>query len=162
MKKIVVSVLVCVVLTIAIFLLLFGLKDCMTIRSNQTNKVLYQSPITQNLGIEFSYIHSVSLTPIIEELNVTQQGFYLQKVIYIDQGGAGMPEFASGKQSFSIEEGKFVIDGFDRFFENIVINVQEKYDDQIKIEETIIDLDQLLGGNGKVILNVEKRLVFKY
>jgi len=153
--------LVCVVLTIAIFLLFFSYSDCMTIRSYDTNTVLFKHQIGPETAIKFSYIHSVSLTPIDEYLDVTIDGFLLRKVEYIDQGGAGMPEFTWDDQQFTIENGKFVIKGFDRFFESIVINVQKKYADVITIGNQKIDLYTLLGENGRIILDVEKTIFRK-
>ncbi len=147
---------VCVASTIAIFLFFFGYTDHMVIRSEETNKPLFTQVVEPNMTIKFSYIHSVSVSPIEEFLEVTSEGYILRKVVYIDQGGAGMPEFAFGDQEFVIDDNKFVIQGFDRFFESIVINVQKKYEDKITLADNEIDLYKLLNKNGRVILDVEK------
>ena len=161
MKKFIFPLLVCILLIIAIFLYFFGYSNCIIIRSYDTNKILYKSVLKPNMMIEFSYIHSVSLTPIHEYLEVSTDGYILRKVVYIDQGGAGMPEFAYDNQEFTMEDGKFVLSGFDRFYETIVINAQQKYDDTITIDDQTIDLYSLLGENGRIILDVEKSLILK-
>jgi len=157
MKKFILFLLVCVVLTIAIFLFFFGYSDCVTIQSYDTGKVLFKHEIKPEMVVIFSYIHSVSLTPIEEYLDVNARGYVLRKVTYIDQGGAGMPEFAFGDQQFTIEDNTFVIKGFDRFFESITINVQKEYKDEIAVDNHILDLSMLLGKNGRIVLDVEKR-----
>ena len=149
--------LVCVLLIIAIFLFFFGYSDCMTIRSYDTGNVLFKHEIKPEMVVIFRYIHSVSLTPIEEYLDVNAQGYTLRKVTYIDQGGAGMPEFAFGDQQFTIEDNTFVIKGFDRFFESITINAHEEYKDEIVVDNHNLDLSMLLGKNGRVVLGVEKR-----
>jgi hypothetical protein len=138
-KKLLFYSLIIIAFLIAVFFLFP--KNVVEIKSIDDNKTLAIKEYSDGDMLEFSYIHSVSKTPITEFLEIIPDGFMLRKVIYEDQGGAGMPEYASGNQEFYVDEdGKFVIDGFTRHFDSIDINVQEKYNDKIRINEKTIDL----------------------
>ena len=73
-------------ISVLIVLLLFPIK-VLSIESDDTMMLLVDEPI------EFSLIqyHSVSLTTVESILVANQDGIIVKSVIYMDQGGAGMP-----------------------------------------------------------------------
>jgi|GEM_PF-2230680 len=155
-KKALTILLLCIVFIASLFFLYP--KKTIEIKSLENNRTLALSEYSIGDTIVFSFIHSVSNTPIYEYLEVLPDGFYLRKVVYEDQGGAGMPEYAADGQKFYIDENdRFVIDGIDRHFENILITVQEEYEDVLKIGENSYNLYELCGEDCSIEVSLTKR-----
>lgn len=126
-----------VILGVLFIARLFYPIQCLTIRS-------YDPPVENHLGLIkaipmkegevfiASNIHSVSLTPLKEYFYPADGKIALQEVRYVDQGGAGMPEYEWGSnEKFENKGDYFVISGFDRSFKELIINVQKDYDNKL-------------------------------
>ncbi len=129
---------------------------------DKNHKVVYSEKIKEGTKFTFEYIHSVSKTPIEEELEIKNGCFKLIEVRYIDQGGAGMPEFSYGEEKFEKVGDKFIISNFDRVFQTIPITVQTKYKDTLVFENITLKLDELLEGNGTAILFTDNISIMKF
>lgn len=150
-----------IIIIVVLFLSLFKIK-CFVITKNHEDKVVYINEVKDGEKIVFSYIHSVSNTPINEILYIDGDKISLQEVRYIDQGGAGMPEFTWGDEVFEKEGKEFVIKNFRRDFEHIPITVQKEYKDILTFENKTLKLDEIIGGNGVADIRVRDLSILKF
>lgn len=130
----------------------------------KTNIILEAYPIEYGEELQYSFIHSVSKTPMIEVLRIEKDdAFHLKKVIYYDQGGAGMPEFTWGRETFEMEDGHFVLENFDRSFSRIALTIQKEYKNKIQYDGAEIDLCKLVEGrDATVVVEISKIPLYQY
>lgn len=150
-----------IVIILVLSLTLIKIKS-FVITKNHESKVVYIDKIKDGEQIIFSYIHSVSKTPIKEILYIDGENISLQEVRYIDQGGAGMPEFTWGDEKFEKDGNEFVIKNFKRDFEHIPITVQKEYKDRLTFENKTLGLDEIIGGNGIADIKVSDLSMGKF
>lgn len=136
--------------------------DTLAVRGFKKGDIRHVSRVSNGEPIVFSYIHSVSKTPIEETLEVSNGKIRLVKVSYTDQGGAGMPEFEWGSEKFKIEGGKFVLEGFQREFKSMNITVQRAYDDRLEIGDEAIELIQIAREGENIRVSVERTMLAAY
>ena len=136
--------------------------DTLAVRGFKKGDIRHVSRVSNGDPIVFSYIHSVSKTPIEETLEVSKGLIHLVKVSYIDQGGAGMPEFGWGSEKFKIEDGKFVLEGFQRDFQQINITVQRAYDDRLKIGDHDVELIGIAKEGENISVACERKVAVVY
>ncbi|GAA0181620.1 hypothetical protein SH2C18_41280 [Clostridium sediminicola] len=132
------------------------------ITKKSEDKIVYVDKIKDNEKIIFSYIHSVSKTPIKEILYINGENISLQEVRYIDQGGAGMPEFTWDDEKFEKEGNEFVIKNFKRYFDHIPITVQKDYRDKLTFENKTLKLDEIISGNGIADIKVRDLSILEF
>jgi len=145
-----------IVVIIIILLFLLCRQRVFTVFDQNENVVKYIQKVNIGDKIEFNYIHSVSKTPITETLEIQNGVLALNKVEYIDQGGAGMPEFPRGKEVFEVKDGKYIISNFDRKFKQIPIRVQEDYKDELTLNNENIKLYQIIENNKVALIETKK------
>jgi len=143
------------VFTIILLLLLCRQRVFIVFDQNE-NVVKYIRKVNIGDRLEFKYIHSVSKTPITETLEIQNGILALNKVEYVDQGGAGMPEFPRGSEIFEFKDGKYIISNFDRKFEQIPIRVQLKYKDELILNNENIKLYQIIENNKVALIETKK------
>lgn len=145
-------------ISVLIIVLLFLLckQRVFIVFDQNENVVKYISKVNIGDKIEFKYIHSVSKTPITETLEIQNGILALNKVEYIDQGGAGMPEYPRGAEVFESKDGKFIISNFNRKFEQIPIRVQGKYKDELILNNENIKLYQIIENNKVALIETKK------
>lgn len=74
-----------------------------------------------------SFIHSVSLTPVVDIYEIKSTGIH-QIAEMFEAHGAGLPSFAGdvGAKGWRRQDGKFVLD-MDRQFDRIQLRIQREY-----------------------------------
>ena len=93
-----------------------------------------------------SFIHSVSMTPVIDVYRLDTTGL-VQTAEIFQSHGAGLPSFAGdiGEQGWRHEEGKFILD-MARQFDRIRVRVQKEYKNTLHIGAQSIQLADLDAG----------------
>ncbi|WP_105619498.1 DUF1850 domain-containing protein [Vallitalea okinawensis] len=152
MKKI--KLLILIGLIIVIMYLLIPIQ-CFVITDLEKNHIVKVIPIIEDEIVVYRYIHSVSKTPIEEYLVAINKEIALQEVRYIDQGGAGMPEYGYGDEEFENMGDYFVIRNFNRSFEEVVINVQDKYENEFIFEDSRVFLPDVIENNKRILIKID-------
>lgn len=139
--------------------------QCLTIRSYDPRveshlRLVKGIPMKDGEVFIASNIHSVSLTPLKEYLYPLDGKIALKEVRYVDQGGAGMPEYQWGSnEKFENKGDYFVISGFDRSFKDLIINVQKDYDNKLlfpsKGQKELL-LTDYVKDQSRVVLKIER------
>lgn len=119
-------------------------------------QILRVLPIKDGEVFILTSIHSVSKTPIEEFIYPEEGAMKLKEVRYVDQGGAGMPEYNWGtKEKFENKGDYFVISGFDRSFKELVLNIQILYKNKLTIGRKELDLTNVVKDGKRIILSIE-------
>lgn len=123
-----------------------------------TEKIFRIIVVETQSQMNYSYTHSVSRTPIIEHMKLSEESELITyRVDYKDQSGAGLPEYASEGAVFREEDGWFVIDGLTRSYRSHQIHVNELYNNSLEIEgETIKLYDYYEEKKGLIGIKVKK------
>ena len=79
---------------------------------DETGKVVFLRPVYEGDRYAVRFIHSVARRPVDEIYEIAPDASVLRETIY-DMTGAGLPYQPEAGQTFSIENGKYVIRGFD-------------------------------------------------
>ncbi|WP_036717414.1 DUF1850 domain-containing protein [Paenibacillus harenae] len=87
-----------------------------------TGRVMAYFPAEEHTGFEIKYIHSIHLTPVNESYSV-KGGAIVQEQLTFEQFGVGMPSNAAGNERFAIKDGKYVISGMQRDFQQVDMRV---------------------------------------
>ncbi|MBK0326110.1 DUF1850 domain-containing protein [Rhodobacteraceae bacterium F11138] len=93
-----------------------------------------------------SFIHSVSLTPVVDHYEIKATGIHQTAEVF-EAHGAGLPSFAGdvGETGWRLEDGKFVLE-MDRQFQRIQLRIQREYLNSLQIAGQEIVLADL-GAN---------------
>jgi hypothetical protein len=89
-----------------------------------------------------SFIHSVSLTPVVDEY-VLRSEMIIQTREIFEAHGAGLPSFDNdvGATGWQFEDGKFILEMV-RPFDQMRIRIQHEYKNALHIAGQDIDLSQ--------------------
>jgi len=105
-----------------------------------TDEELARFPADRTGRFSLSFLHSVSLTPVVDRYEIRPTGIHQTAEIF-EAHGAGLPSFAGdvGETGWHSEDGKFVLE-MDRQFHRIQLRIQREY------------LNALLIGNRNIVL----------
>ena len=94
----------------------------------------------QDQMFALSFIHSVSLTPVIYEY-ILQDEMIVQTREIFEAHGAGLPSFDNdvGATGWQFENGKFILE-MERQFEQMRVRIQQEYKNMLHIAGQDIDL----------------------
>lgn len=94
----------------------------------------------QSGAFSLSFLHSVSLTPVVDVYEIRSAGLHQVAEIF-EAHGAGLPSFAGdvGEIGWRFEEGKFVLE-MDRQFHRIQLRIQHEYLNTLHIADQTITL----------------------
>ncbi|MEW6621589.1 MAG: DUF1850 domain-containing protein [Bacillota bacterium] len=93
------------------------------VRVDGTEKLVYQQQAKLGDTFDVYWIHSVTLQPVIETYEI--QGFdriSLKKMVF-DDNGPNLPAYPEAGQEWKIENGKFIISGYDRIFTRVPVTI---------------------------------------
>lgn len=109
---------------------------------DEANRMLFDIiEIERDQLIEYTFIHSVSKTPVIEGLWVNDNDdFVTTTVKYQDQSGAGLPEQAFAAEDFEQRDGWFVMKGLSVSSPSITMHVNINYQNTLRINQKEIRL----------------------
>lgn len=127
---------------------------CLQITDVENDDVLRNIPVKEGQVIVYHSIHSVSNTPLEEHLAIQGKELSLKEVRYIDQGGAGMPEYGYGSEVFENKGDYFVISNFQRVFPEIIFNIQEKYKNRLVVGQKGYDLTSMVPNNKRIAIGI--------
>ncbi len=151
-----------ILISIIIVLMLIQVKVIL-LTQNSEQRLLFIRKVESGEQFSFSYIHSVSKTPITEVLEITDDNtFKVNEVQYIDQGGAGMPEYSWDDEVFEYREGKFILSNFSRIYPQINLTVQKKYKDKLLFNNETIELSNYIGDIGCVNLKASNVSLLRF
>lgn len=158
-RSIVLSLLVVVVLIIALYPV-----TSIEVSDPNSHKTFRVIKIDTNFSMEYSYIHSASMTPVIEHMVMTKDWMLLtHRVDYRDQSGAGLPEYVSDGAVFRTDGEWFIIEDMSRIYKSHLIHVNQSYDNRLVIDGESIKLYEYFDrGRGVVEIKVKviPRLVY--
>lgn len=127
-------------LLITLVLVWFLLPELDLNLKDANGRVIDVIKVEDQATMVYHSIHSVTMTRLQETIRIDrEQGFISTKVRYEDQGGAGLPEFPHSGGTFYIEDGWFVLEGYDRVFDELSFQVEKAYDNRL-----VIDGNQIL------------------
>jgi len=92
--------------------------------SSNSEKTILAIPVSSGDTFAIRFTHSVQRTPVDEVFSIRGAKMVLEETIYSSYG-AGLPSEIYGSQQFFLENGNFIIKGFDREFKEIPIFVGE-------------------------------------
>jgi len=117
------------------FALLYPFRFALTV-TDARGTLLYAESARPGDTFELRFIHSVHRTPVEEAYTIDQSGgLVLERVVY-ETYGVGNPSQAEPGQRFRIEDGKMIIDSFDRRFDAI----------RLRIGQRIAEHELIVGG----------------
>lgn len=156
---------------ICLLLLSFRPVKVLSVIDARENSILAVYPIERNQLIEYTFIHSVSLTPVVEGLWVNDDyEFVTTTVRYQDQSGAGLPEQTFAAESFEQDDGWFIMDGLSVSSEKITIHVDKNYENTLKWNDRKVRLYEYFedrrgivtvsASNQPYILYIIERMLF--
>lgn len=110
------------------------------------NELARYSP-DQTGGFSLSFVHSVSLTPVLDTYEIRQSGIHQTAEIF-EAHGAGLPSFAGdvGQTGWHSQNGKFVLE-MDRQFSRIQLRIQREYLNTLHIAHQELILADLEAGS---------------
>lgn len=134
-------------------------------RAHATELCLYQGYTDIELGryatetsgrFALSFVHSVSLTPVIDQYEIRPTGIHQTAEIF-EAHGAGLPSFSGdiGETAWRFDDGKFVLE-MDRVFPRIQLRIQPEYRNTLLIADHRITLADL-GANSIGLAVCKKR-----
>ncbi|WP_157891246.1 DUF1850 domain-containing protein [Phaeobacter porticola] len=131
--------------------------DNLCIYKGYTDTELARYAPGQSGAFSLSFLHSVSLTPVVDIYELRPAGIHQVAEVF-EAHGAGLPSFAGdvGETGWRFENGKFVLE-MDRQFDRIQLRIQREYLNTLHIADqtiTLADLDaksiglQICGKRG--------------
>lgn len=112
---------------------------------------------------EIYSIHSVTNTPLVELLEIKEEGGFITTAVrYKDQGGAGLPEFNYSGEIFAVEEDGYVISGLNRHYQQLTSWVDKAYDNTIRLDGKEVKLFELVADKPFVLLRIENMSLIDY
>lgn len=114
--------------------------DNLCIYQGYTDTVLARYSPDRSGVFSLSFVHSVSLTPVVDVYEIRPAGIHQVAEIF-EAHGAGLPSFAGdvGETGWRFENGKFVVE-MDREFQRIQLRIQREYLNTLHIAEQKIIL----------------------
>ena len=109
MKKIALWLTFCAVLGIAVFACVPRLY---LTAEDEGGKVVFILPVYEGDRYTIRFIHSVARRPVDEIYEIASDCSILRETVY-DMMGAGLPYEPTAGQTFTVEDGKYHIRGFD-------------------------------------------------
>lgn len=151
--------------SLILVLILFFLSPIyvLEVKTDKAEELLYQQLASLGETFEIQWIHSVTLQPVsefyrLEELNRIP----LVKMIF-DDNGPNLPARAEYEQSWIIEDGKFIVIGYDRIFERVPVRIGAVIADHILIyKDKQISLKDLYRPGGLVYIGLKKSCRAEY
>lgn len=87
-------------------------QACLALRDSRGN-TLFSSQLADGSQFAIRYIHSVALSPVRDYFIIKNNRIFLDKTVYKDFG-AGLPTFPEKGQTMRAQNGKVIIEGFNR------------------------------------------------
>ncbi|WP_281953670.1 DUF1850 domain-containing protein [Pseudophaeobacter arcticus] len=117
--------------------------DTLCIYQGYTDTELARYAPDQSGAFSLSFLHSVSLTSVIDVYEIRPAGIHQIAEIF-ETHGAGLPSFVGdvGETGWRFENGKFVVD-MDRQFQRIQLRIQREYLNTLHISDQKIILADL-------------------
>lgn len=114
-----------------IALIIILLSACLTIpfkralvfKYKNTSQIMAYLPVQKQDHFSISYIHSIHLTPVIEEYDVKKNDKIIQTKETYENFGIGMPNNAIGDEIFTHKGKKYIISNMHRIFPFIDLRV---------------------------------------
>ena len=114
--------------------LLLPLRLCLEV-TDQRGDVVYLTPMALGDSFAIRFIHSVARRPVDEIYEIERDASVLRETVY-DMMGAGLPASPEEGQTFTVEDDKFHIKGF-----NLKIPVLT-----YRINKVVADHELMIGG----------------
>ncbi len=105
--------------------------------------VLGRYPMALKKGFSLSFIHSVSMTPVIDMYRITGTGRIIQTAEYFKAHGAGLPTSPAepGGTSWEKTENWFILH-MKRPINKLVVRTDKNYQNRLILPDRTIDLNQ--------------------
>ncbi|MGM0414006.1 MAG: DUF1850 domain-containing protein [Bacillota bacterium] len=137
-----------VLFTILILGILINASIDLMVFSSENSVIKVKPVFIEQVEVELSYIHSVAKTPVSEYFIVEENDIILKKTVF-ESYGAGLP--LDGGE-FKRENGKFVREGQNYSFEQLLFRVSRTKGQEIIINNEVFILQDLLNPGEKLIL----------
>ncbi len=122
----------------------------LTVHSGDPARILWGQPIRAPIPFRLEYTHSVERTPVTEVYQADAQGLHLRRMEFVSQG-AGLPSTGY------VREGDRFVLRTDRLLNTLTLRVSAVARPRLIIGSRILDLLDLAGDGGTVILAVRSR-----
>jgi len=144
-----------------VLLLAWPVRSSLTIAEEPAGRLVFAEPAGTGDSFAIRFIHSVHRTPVEELYRIAANGdMVLERVVY-ESYGVGNPSQAEPGQSFRIEDGKLIIERFDRRFDVIRLRVGQKVADHELIAfGRAIPLAELAEPGTRVRIEIRKLSVW--
>lgn len=105
-----------------------------------TDKELARYATDHSGSFSLSFLHSVSLTPVVDHYDIKPGGIHQTAEVF-EAHGAGLPSFADdiGATGWHRRDGKFILE-MDRHFPRIQLRIQREYLNTLHIANQSITL----------------------
>ncbi|MDO6758433.1 DUF1850 domain-containing protein [Phaeobacter inhibens] len=115
-------------------------SDRLCLFEGYTETELARYFIASSDGFSLSFVHSVSLTPVVDHYEIRPTGIHQTAEVF-EAHGAGLPSFAGdvGETGWRMENEKFVLE-MDRQFQRIQLRIQRDYLNTLHIADQKIIL----------------------
>ncbi|WP_338449009.1 DUF1850 domain-containing protein [Niallia oryzisoli] len=102
---------------IIILLFIFTpVKEALVFQYQNSGKTLAYIPISEGNTFQMKYTHSIHLSDVVESYEVTGDRQIKQYELMYEDFAIGMPENASGGETFEQKNGKYYLKNMDRKF----------------------------------------------
>ena len=109
---------------------LFPRYQVLTFEYEDSQKLLGYAPVKTGQAFDMKYIHSIHLTPVYESYYVSDHDIIQYQLSY-EEYGIGMPSHAEEGETFTEQNGRFIISGMNRVFPQIDIRVAQVTESQM-------------------------------
>ena len=123
-------------------MLLAPKQQYLILRNADSGQIMYHAPLAEGEIFSVSYTHSVNKSNVEEFYLLRGEDIYLTKLVYATFG-AGMTTDAaaeSGTVFFYDEQGRMVIEGYDRLITGMIYHVAATADHILHIKGGLIHL----------------------
>ncbi|MFV9510645.1 DUF1850 domain-containing protein [Tepidibacillus sp. LV47] len=144
---------------ILIMLLLYNLPlvPMLTLIEGDSGKILLRIPINGNDRFSIEYIHSIHKTPVIDTFYIDSNQNIIVDQTTFDTYGVGMPSDVEKGETFTIKNGKFVLNHLNRVLPYFDLRVgQVIANHQFIVHQRKIPLAKLTRPGNWVRFKVQK------